>query len=280
MSFTRLFFCSLPSVLCFLFSAFCSSSFADESITLTTYYPAPFGVYNTVRFFPHSAPATCQSGEVYYNNSTNQLMVCKSGSWVTVGSVIQLNQGTGITLNPNPITTTGMISNSGVLSVAGGNGITASPTTGNVALTNTGVLRVTAGGIGISASPQFGNVVISNTGVTSMSAVSPISISAPTGSVTVRCPGCLTSFGPNLGVTQIIAGTGVTISPSSGKGAVTVNAGGSSGASITRSGCSCVNMRNFTGDVYCPGNQVNAGVCGNGQDGRHNGMLCCSLGIS
>lgn len=51
-----------------------------ETLTLTTYYPAPFGVYRELRLFP-SAPLGCFSandvGKMYYDSATNQVMVCR-----------------------------------------------------------------------------------------------------------------------------------------------------------------------------------------------------------
>ena len=49
------------------------------------------------------------------------------------GTVTQINQGTGITLTPNPITTTGAVANAGATSVSNIDGtLTISPTTGAV----------------------------------------------------------------------------------------------------------------------------------------------------
>lgn len=50
-----------------------------EEITLSTYYPAPYGVYREMRLHPNSSPSTCDAnneGAIYYNDATNQLMVC------------------------------------------------------------------------------------------------------------------------------------------------------------------------------------------------------------
>ncbi|MEW6101176.1 MAG: hypothetical protein AB1481_02660 [Candidatus Omnitrophota bacterium] len=58
-------------------------SFAQEEITITTYYPSPFGVYNKLRVFPHAAePASeCDSqeeeGVFYYNSDVNKWVGCK-----------------------------------------------------------------------------------------------------------------------------------------------------------------------------------------------------------
>lgn len=48
---------------------FCSLAYAQETVTLTTYYPAPYGVYRTLRLFPRATPASCQEGELIYDNT-------------------------------------------------------------------------------------------------------------------------------------------------------------------------------------------------------------------
>jgi len=78
-----------------------SSAFAQEAITITTYYPAPFGVYVNLRLFPTVQPAcnANQEGTMYYDNVTNQVMVCTRdsganpvwqglGLWTKNGNVI------------------------------------------------------------------------------------------------------------------------------------------------------------------------------------------------
>lgn len=72
-----------------------------------------------------------------------------------------------------------------VTSVSGsGSGISVSPTTGAVVVSNTGVTSASAGtGIGLSGST--GPVTISNTGVTSLTAGSGISLSGSTGAITI-----------------------------------------------------------------------------------------------
>jgi hypothetical protein len=77
---------------------FLSTTFAyaqEESITITTYYPSPYGVYNELRLYPHSPATTpCDSsatGTMYYNSTTNQILVCNGTSWSAVGSVLTGN---------------------------------------------------------------------------------------------------------------------------------------------------------------------------------------------
>ncbi|MCX7927155.1 MAG: hypothetical protein N2606_03355 [Candidatus Omnitrophica bacterium] len=55
----------------------------QENITITTYYPSPSGVYREMQLFPAQNPRTpCTNwrdeGRMYFNNATQQLMVCSS----------------------------------------------------------------------------------------------------------------------------------------------------------------------------------------------------------
>ena len=56
-----------------VFSVWGSLSRAED-LTITTYYPSPFGVYRALRFFPtDTAPVTCDSlneGSVYYDDGS------------------------------------------------------------------------------------------------------------------------------------------------------------------------------------------------------------------
>jgi len=62
-------------------------SFAQtsEKLTITTYYPAPYGVYNELRLYPSWHASQCNSaneGTMYYDN---MLMVCDGTSYQSVG---------------------------------------------------------------------------------------------------------------------------------------------------------------------------------------------------
>jgi hypothetical protein len=73
------------SLLLSLFSSFAQ----EESITFTTYYPAPYGVYNEMRLYPHTSTScnASQEGLMYYDGVNHKLQVCGSGgSWSDVGS--------------------------------------------------------------------------------------------------------------------------------------------------------------------------------------------------
>ncbi len=67
----------------------CSLVSAEESISITTYYPSPYGVYNELRLFPHAAPVTLcgptTEGTMFFNNITKQLQICNSTGWTGPG---------------------------------------------------------------------------------------------------------------------------------------------------------------------------------------------------
>lgn len=71
---------------------------------------------------------------------------------------------------------------------ASGSGITASPTTGNVVLQNTGVISL-SGGTGLGVSASTGSISLSNTGVTSLSAGTNIMLSGTTGAISISASG-------------------------------------------------------------------------------------------
>ncbi len=71
-----------------IFGLFTLSSFGfcvDESFTITTYYPSPYGVYKNLRLYPNddSVPeGPCLNvGEMYYDNSEQTLYICSDGTW-------------------------------------------------------------------------------------------------------------------------------------------------------------------------------------------------------
>ena len=69
----------------------CFAQGPDDSITITTYYPSPHGVYRTLRLYPNDgidpAVACTKPGEMYYDLSDNQVYVCdgSSGQWQPLG---------------------------------------------------------------------------------------------------------------------------------------------------------------------------------------------------
>ena len=92
------------------------SSYSQETLTITTYYPAPFGVYTNLRLFPSGQPACAANdeGTMYYDNNTRQVMVCGQdaagnpawqgvGLWTRNGNNVflgDLNWNVGIGVNP------------------------------------------------------------------------------------------------------------------------------------------------------------------------------------
>ncbi|MBP6920897.1 MAG: tail fiber domain-containing protein, partial [Candidatus Omnitrophica bacterium] len=61
----------------------------DEKLTITTYYPSPTGVYQTLRVAPGNNPADCSAagapeGKMYYDASGRVLLICSNstiGGW-------------------------------------------------------------------------------------------------------------------------------------------------------------------------------------------------------
>ncbi len=80
-------------ILILIFLFFASAVFAqgEESISITTYYPSPHGVYSTLRLYPKnvdpfSLPCSASNaGEIYYYSGNNQLYLCNGTNWVTTG---------------------------------------------------------------------------------------------------------------------------------------------------------------------------------------------------
>lgn len=143
---------------------------------------------------------------------------------VTNTGVTRLNQGTGISVN----TTNGnvTVTNTGVTSLNQGTGINVSATTGSVTVTNTGVTRIVAGSnITVSPPGGIGEVTISSTGGGGSSYTLPTATSTTLGGIKVGA-GLAINAGvlSTSGVNQIIPGSGVSISPVSGTGAVTISA--------------------------------------------------------
>ena len=58
-------------ILFFIFVFSTCPVLSQEDITITTYYPAPFGVYSELRLFPHTAGTCGQEGVMYYYSTNN-----------------------------------------------------------------------------------------------------------------------------------------------------------------------------------------------------------------
>lgn len=139
------------------------------------------------------------------------------------GTVTSVDAGAGISVNSTDPANV-IVSNTGVLSNIAGTGISISSATGNSTITNTApdqtVVITGSGDTTVTGTyPTFN--ISSDSGVTQIVAGNDISISpvGGTGIVTINS----TSQG---GVTSLIAGDNITLSPITGLGDVTVNAPG------------------------------------------------------
>jgi len=58
----------------------------SETITIATYYPAPYGVYKSLRLYPSNefkpAAACSSKGEMVYNDSDKHVYVCDGSKWL------------------------------------------------------------------------------------------------------------------------------------------------------------------------------------------------------
>lgn len=198
------------------------------------------------------------SGPIVVTNTNNGIALSYSGGTGTGNvSSVGILGGYGIGVSGSPITGAGNITiqNTGVTSVAAGNGISVSQTNGNVTITNSGIRSVTAGP-GLGATTTNGAVALINSGVTQIIAGANISVSASTGAVTISSTGGSSTYSLpiatssvlggvkvgaglsinptsgvlNAAVTQLIAGPNITLSPTNGQGAVTISATASGGS--------------------------------------------------
>ncbi|MEA3226519.1 MAG: hypothetical protein U9Q07_11260, partial [Planctomycetota bacterium] len=59
-----------------------------ETLTLTTYYPAPFGNYDRLRLAPLAAAPACDAsleGLLYYDDTADNIFVCADGGvWESI----------------------------------------------------------------------------------------------------------------------------------------------------------------------------------------------------
>ena len=86
---------NLIAITVFLSLIFCSQSLSqgEESVTITTYYPAPYGVYNqvevsrSVTYNPVDKATITdpRAGELIYNASDKKFWYWDSGQWVLLG---------------------------------------------------------------------------------------------------------------------------------------------------------------------------------------------------
>jgi len=73
----------------FLIISLSSFAFSQETYTITTYYPSPYGVYKTLRLYPNNDAAagdTCtKAGEMTYHQATNTVLFCNGTQWQALG---------------------------------------------------------------------------------------------------------------------------------------------------------------------------------------------------
>lgn len=60
-----------------------SVTVAAETLTMTTYYPSPFGVYQSLRLAPNGSPPTCSGSTVgtVYVDASNEMQYCDGTSY-------------------------------------------------------------------------------------------------------------------------------------------------------------------------------------------------------
>lgn len=77
-------------VILFLLSLFMAQGYSapkEETITITTYYPSPKGVYKSLRLFPSSGSRVndpclpAQEGEMFYNKDDHTPFICSDRKW-------------------------------------------------------------------------------------------------------------------------------------------------------------------------------------------------------
>jgi hypothetical protein len=73
-------------VIVFILLSLINIAYADEDkITITTYYPSPYGVYRNMRLYPSNEPtAGVDRGLMYYNQSDNMLKYRNDTGWVNI----------------------------------------------------------------------------------------------------------------------------------------------------------------------------------------------------
>jgi len=79
----------ITSIAIFLIIILSSFAFCEEeSYTITTYYPSPYGVYKNLRIYPNDdnnpGAACTNAGEMYYDNSEQNLYICSGNVWKLV----------------------------------------------------------------------------------------------------------------------------------------------------------------------------------------------------
>ena len=105
--------------------------FSQETITITTYYPAPFGVYSNLRLYPGAEPVCANAndeGILFYDRTSHNFRICSIdawgafelqdvGHWIRNGSNLYLtNSGWRVGINTdNPLGALDVRGNSGLI---------------------------------------------------------------------------------------------------------------------------------------------------------------------
>jgi len=81
-------------------TVFCVAQDTGEQLTITTYYPSPYGVYKNVRLFPYAIDigdtAGCsadQRGTLAFSNTTGMTLYCNGTEWQAVGDFPAIPRG-------------------------------------------------------------------------------------------------------------------------------------------------------------------------------------------
>jgi hypothetical protein len=78
---------AIPFILTLSLTSICfAQSNYTESLTITTYYPAPYGVYRNLRLHPSEAPtgAAKQPGVMYYDKLENTIKYWNNAKWINI----------------------------------------------------------------------------------------------------------------------------------------------------------------------------------------------------
>ncbi len=72
-----------------IFSTFAFAQSTTNTVTLTSYYPAPYGAYDRMRLVPRAtlggSCTAAQEGTLYIPNTTNLINQCRGGNWEPIG---------------------------------------------------------------------------------------------------------------------------------------------------------------------------------------------------
>jgi hypothetical protein len=97
--------------LCFCLQlSFAETSQEGESITITTYYPSPYGVYKNMRIYPSEKPGSSspanQPGTLYFDSTEEKMYVYKNDTdkWQALGGGDTFTKITLTPLSSPPVT--------------------------------------------------------------------------------------------------------------------------------------------------------------------------------